>query len=1014
MKKIIKRFWGVGLIVIILSSLFVSALPVTADDNLWTVQSGPSTTSYVAANGSDVADIAVFTSGSIVYAVTGTGHGAWTGGTYLYKSTNGGATWARTNSTALSFAPNMVAVAPDNSDRVAVAASSNGTIYVSVNGGSTFANVGPVTDGSANLTVFKDIAISPTRNGANYVTVCGVDTTGPAIWYYNVGAVVGQTWTRKAAPQAVSVDALAYSPNFVSDLTLEVVTDNATHVGLQIYSFASAAWNTADYQGYPVNVLTDLAFTGVTKASLALDPGYLGGEDTLRNSFIGLTLTGDTNGVSGIYRVLNTTPRNLSNANIYSVAYDGTTLVAGRSDSSIVYRSLDPMGSSPTVTGTSTYKSPSGAVATVTSTVVAFVGANIAAGTTGQNSGFSLSRSSGAAFNDISFVDTVSTTTNYSDMAVSADGSQVYFISCDNNNQSLWLKTAAWERVLTFPFTGTYYIIRLSPANANTVYLGEKTSTKVFFSKDVQSRWFQRTSTQNIVDMAVESDDVAYILNATGGVVKSINDGFIWDTTVKDSKQTTGYSIASVATNVLLVGSAAGKVSYSTDGGTTWTGITPAIAAAGATNTIVIPAPDYATSNTIYAASTAAGLNIYKWVIGGTATAWTAIKTTSPLTATESVYGLETVGSNLYALTYDSTAQTSYLKQFIPSVNAWASAAAPQYVPASGISENVTLGRMNFSDNGLYGSKTTSAAGLWALGWSLTTNTQLIYLFNDTLSAASPAISGPVNAASVSINSMTGASDVVVLTWARVANGTTSTVQLAYDSAFTQTLTITTTLGAGQVADPAYNVVIGQGQNGVTLTAGKTYYWRVRESAPVNSPWSEVRSFTVQPMAAAVPVISSPANGTTIKTQNPAFSWSPVTGTTAYEIQLSVGPVFAATVWTDTATSAGDVLPSTMKLDQGVQYFWRVRASQPIQGDWSTAANFMVAAPETAAPPPVTITNVPQPTFTIPAPPPATTITIPAPVEKQIAPTYIWAIIIIGAILVIAVIVLIVRTRRSV
>jgi hypothetical protein len=32
----------------------------------------------------------------------------------------------------------------------------------------------------------------------------------------------------------------------------------------------------------------------------------------------------------------------------------------------------------------------------------------------------------------------------------------------------------------------------------------------------------------------------------------------------------------------------------------------------------------------------------------------------------------------------------------------------------------------------------------------------------------------------------------------------------------------------------------------------------------------------------------------------------------------------------------------------------------------------------------------------------------------EIAPTYIWAIIIIGAILVIAVIVLIVRTRRSV
>jgi hypothetical protein len=61
------------------------------------------------------------------------------------------------------------------------------------------------------------------------------------------------------------------------------------------------------------------------------------------------------------------------------------------------------------------------------------------------------------------------------------------------------------------------------------------------------------------------------------------------------------------------------------------------------------------------------------------------------------------------------------------------------------------------------------------------------------------------------------------------------------------------------------------------------------------------------------------------------------------------------------------------------------------------------------------VEQVPPPVINIPAPPPAQEIVIPpAPTPEEIAPGYIWAIIIIGAVLVIAVIVLIVRTRRTV
>jgi hypothetical protein len=73
--------------------------------------------------------------------------------------------------------------------------------------------------------------------------------------------------------------------------------------------------------------------------------------------------------------------------------------------------------------------------------------------------------------------------------------------------------------------------------------------------------------------------------------------------------------------------------------------------------------------------------------------------------------------------------------------------------------------------------------------------------------------------------------------------------------------------------------------------------------------------------------------------------------------------------------------------------------------------------PPTPTPtPPVTPTIIlPTPTVILPTP----TVVIPTQptpttVKEEISPAYIWAIIIIGAILVIAVIVLIVRTRRTV
>lgn len=231
-----------------------------------------------------------------------------------------------------------------------------------------------------------------------------------------------------------------------------------------------------------------------------------------------------------------------------------------------------------------------------------------------------------------------------------------------------------------------------------------------------------------------------------------------------------------------------------------------------------------------------------------------------------------------------------------------------------------------------------------------------------------------------------------------------------------QTTTLTTGVRAAtDSAEP--NLLIGPnqvvaGQN-LNFAPGETYYWQVRATDPVFSPWTSLRKFTISPLQADVPELLSPANGAEIVKTMPSFSWDPASGATTYNFKLADNVALNSPLVDVNVSGTGYALTSA--LDVGTTYYWAVKVVEPVDGDWSAIANFEVVTAEEAEAP-VTITNVPAPNITVTAPAAQpTTITIPA-VEQpdQVGPAYIWAIIIIGAVLVIAVIVLIVRTRRTV
>jgi hypothetical protein len=228
--------------------------------------------------------------------------------------------------------------------------------------------------------------------------------------------------------------------------------------------------------------------------------------------------------------------------------------------------------------------------------------------------------------------------------------------------------------------------------------------------------------------------------------------------------------------------------------------------------------------------------------------------------------------------------------------------------------------------------------------------------------------------------------------WSALTGATAYQLDIALDSAFTQALTswtgITTT-----------NIQIGPNApapNAYEFQEGTTYYWRVRATAPVFSPYASYWSFTVGHLS--VLSIISPESGATDVPIQVIFIWTPVRGAKTYDIAVSQMPDFSLIDFT--RSSNQPYFPCDVELEYDTTYYWRVSTGNtpPVYGVFTTQAE-----PTVPVTTPIITTVLPTPTLTV---------TLPEPVEA--VPTFLlWIIVAIGAILVIALIVLIVRTRRA-
>jgi hypothetical protein len=198
-----------------------------------------------------------------------------------------------------------------------------------------------------------------------------------------------------------------------------------------------------------------------------------------------------------------------------------------------------------------------------------------------------------------------------------------------------------------------------------------------------------------------------------------------------------------------------------------------------------------------------------------------------------------------------------------------------------------------------------------------------------------------------------------------------------------------------------------------------TYYWRVRVdvAGPMYSPYSEVRQFTTgrAVVPTFMPELKSPEYGAQDVSIRPVLIWGEVADATTYDFELADNAAFRDAI---SKVLGENVWQADADLQNSTTYFWRVRAVKGRHvevSDWVTGTFVTEAAPPPPPPPELYCSPITGLCFDTPEKLQAHwEAQQPAPEPLPTTPAYIWAIIIIGAVLVIAVVVLIVRTRRVV
>jgi hypothetical protein len=569
--------------------------------------------------------------------------------------------------------PDFVAVA------LSLNSSSNAYVFISDDGGTTFRNTGEVEIPANDVYAFE---VSPAVAGDRDIAIGGTDgskallfrttATGPsaAAWEdatkYAGWNDIGQATNFTSA----AVVDIQFSPNFKSDKVILAATANTTAVQLQSGTWGETpAWNKAS--SLAINAVTVIgnviiADLGRFTAGIALPQDYYSDKKaTNRYAWVWVNYWNDSNPVGRVFRVKDTSVKAIaqevedSKYFLTDVSYWGT-IAEGKAIAGVLGDGIGNQAEC--CTGVQVYrvsnvhnmdiccppawkkacKPPTGTYAMEAFYVSDDKAYAVALGPDAayDEGDWSVSLDDGDIWNQLSLIDTH---IDYlSDVAVSPNCNKMMLVSVNEESgcgcDSVWLKAEnipeAWEysgqwlRTWCGQLENNHGLLRLAPEETagDTVFLVNRMTDNIYLN-DMETLDCWTTvaipTVDHIVDLAVKNKDTIYALDASGDVAIYNSEG--WYEAV-DSKVDYGWTIAVHGEDVLvggynvLVGGYNGMVSYSNDGGKTFTKLEDIPTIHG----LVTVAFDsyFDTNNTIYAAVASFDENgettggIYRWVIG--------------------------------------------------------------------------------------------------------------------------------------------------------------------------------------------------------------------------------------------------------------------------------------------------------------------------------------------------------------------------------------------------------------
>jgi hypothetical protein len=290
----------------------------------------------------------------------------------------------------------------------------------------------------------------------------------------------------------------------------------------------------------------------------------------------------------------------------------------------------------------------------------------------------------------------------------------------------------------------------------------------------------------------------------------------------------------------------------------------------------------------------------------------------------------------------------------------------------------------------------------------------MLWAYTDCLAKKAPLILKPEDGGFIGSDPVTGRNQQVDLSWEQLCVAVRYDLEIYKDRDMTMKVNprltnpggvaiITSVKGSINVDLDNYNVTSPSVwiAPGALPEAGNSYYWRVRVTRSSTgqiavSPWSPVSSFSIKPgFVVKAPVqgiqLLSPKDGCSDCPIKPAaLSWTPYKEATKYEVVLAKDPEFAQIVKRATTTTTSYQYEDA--LEYGKSYYWRVRSTE-VNGksnvsDWSATFSLKTVAAPAAAP-------------------------AKAGKQQQSTPGYLWIVIVVIVAVPVAMIALIVMSRRS-